>query len=317
MAVFTAIDRAQLQAFLTQYDVGALQSFTGISAGTENSNFFVTTSQNQWVLTLFEKHSAEILPFYLDLGDFLHAKGCGVPQPVHQRNGSALSHLAGKPAVLFERLQGSPQPPTLDSCRQIGACLAQIHQAVQTFTQTKAHERGLAWIESTLQQDPQPFAHLSAGQQQQVQQDLAMLKALDSMALPRGVIHADLFHDNALFAQGQLTGVIDWYFAGEDWLIFDIAVVLNDWCFTLQQFQPDWLQSCLQAYQSVRPLTADERQALPGVMRMAALRFWLSRHRALMATPEHSSLHDPLPMWQRYQWLCAHQTQLLRCIDQG
>lgn len=276
MSVFTRVSRDELIAFLSGYDCGELLEYTGIEAGVENTNYFVTTSGGGYVLTLFEKHSADELSFYLELMQHLAVAGIPVARPLPARNGQLLQHLNNKPAALVERLSGHTQVQAdKGACAEIGAVLAQIHLAAAEFPQQRFSERGHQW---RLQTAEQLLSEVSVGDASLLKQEIAFQQAMETSSLPQGIIHADLFLDNALFDQGRLSGVIDWYYACNDYWLYDLAVVVNDWCCLADgRLDENKLQVCLNAYHQQRPLIAAEFVCWPGLLRAAALRFWLSR----------------------------------------
>lgn len=277
MSVFTPITETQLKSLLSGYDVGDLLSFQGIEGGTDNSNFFVSTQQGEYVLTLFENLNAEQLPFFLQLGQHLASHGCKVAAPISDRAGVVLQQLADKPAVLFQRLPGRHLAiPDRTACTEMGRALADIHNALDGFNQQRPNPFGLHWLQ---QQDIKQL--WQDGQDQDLyQQTLKDLVPLEQMNLPCGVIHADLFHDNALFSEGHLAGIIDWYFACNDYLLLDLAIMINDWCRHGLSFDSNKVTAMVTAYRSHRPMTSQELEALPLMRQLAACRFWVSRQLA-------------------------------------
>ncbi|MBS1189825.1 MAG: homoserine kinase [Rhodocyclaceae bacterium] len=271
MSVYTAVGRQELAAWLRSFKVGELVDLAGIAAGVENSNYFVGTGGGRWVLTLFERLQAAELDFYLRLMAHLAARGFPCPQPRPDDSGALWRPLAGKPAALVTRLEGAGvDTPGPEHCRAIGATLARLHRLAADFPAPLPNPRGAAWRQATglrLQPLLPPAEHALLAD------ELAFQAAQDFGSLPRGVIHADLFRDNVLWtADGRLSGVLDFYFAGEDWLLFDLAVAANDWC-----FDAAGLAALLAGYAGERSLTAAETAAWPAMRRAAALRFWLSR----------------------------------------
>jgi homoserine kinase type II len=278
----------------------------GCAGGIENTNYFVTTDQAPMVLTLFERLTAEQLPFYLRLMKHLAVHGIPVPDPAANRDGDVLHRLNGKPAAVVNRLKGKSElNPTAAHCSALGDVLARLHLAGRDFGMQQPNLRGLAWWNETV---PVVLPFLDAAQAELIRSELAYQNHVATLAsygaLPRGAIHADLFRDNALFAQNlspgqapQLTGIFDFYFAGIDTWLFDIAVCLNDWCIDLPSGRADAERSraLLQAYEAVRPLKAAERELLPALARAGALRFWLSRLWDLHLPREAAMLqpHDP------------------------
>jgi len=299
MAVFTEVSTEQVHMLLRQLQCGKLLALRGIEGGIENTNYFVTTERGEYVLTLFERLTAQQLPFYLHLMRHLATGGIPVPEPQADSEGHLLHSVAGKPAALATRLRGSNQlAPQLGHCAALGDMLARMHLAGRSYEHQQPHLRGLAWWNETA---PLVLPHLDGAQTALLQTELArhnQLAASSSYAaLPRGAIHADLFRDNVMFEGDTLTGVFDFYFAGVDHFVFDIAVCLNDWCIDLGNGShlAERADALLCAYTAVRPFTADEYRLLPDMVRAAALRFWISRlwdfhlpRAASLLTP-----HDP------------------------
>ena len=302
MAVFTEVSPEQAQNLLLDLNLGQLTELRGIAGGIENTNYFATTDQGAYVLTLFERLTHAQLPFYLHLMKHLAQRGIPVPDPAANAAGTILHTVSGKPAAVVNRLSGKSQlAPAAPHCAAVGAMLARMHLAGQDYAQHQPNLRGLPWWNDTV---PVVLPHLSADQATLLTSELAYQNALAESAayarLPRGPIHADLFRDNVMFdgPDGtQLSGFFDFYFAGVDTWLFDIAVCLNDWCIDLPSGQHDSARAnaFLAAYATERPLTADEQQLLPALLRAGALRFWISRlwdyhlpREAAMLTP-----HDP------------------------
>jgi homoserine kinase type II len=306
MAVYTEVSFDEASTFLQSLGLGTLQHMEGCSGGIENTNYFVTTDQAPCVLTLFERLTAQQLPFYLRLMKHLAVHGIPVPDPAANRDGDVLHSLNGKPAALVNRLQGKSElNPGAAHCTALGDVLARMHLAGRDFAMQQPNLRGLSWWNETV---PVVLPYLNDAQAALIRSELAYQNHVASLsaygALPRGPIHADLFRDNAMFAQDlpagrapQLTGIFDFYFAGVDAWLFDIAVCLNDWCVDLPTGRADAerSQALLHAYEKVRPLTAQERELLPALARAGALRFWLSRLWDLHLPREAAMLqpHDP------------------------
>ena len=288
MAVYTEVSFDEAAEFLQSLQLGSLQTLAGCSGGIENTNYFATTDQAAYVLTLFERLSMEQLPFYLRLMKHLAHHGIPVPDPATNRDGDVVHALKGKPAAVVNRLRGKSElAPSAAHCTQVGAMLARMHLAGRDFTMTQAHLRALDWWNETV---PVILPFVPADQAALLQSELAYQNHVATFsaysALPRGPIHADLFRDNVMFetAEGDtgqpvLSGFFDFYFAGVDSWLFDVAVCLNDWCIDLATGARDdaRARAFMEAYVSVRPLTAQERQLLPAMVRAAALRFWISR----------------------------------------
>ncbi|MDX1374961.1 MAG: homoserine kinase [Burkholderiales bacterium] len=297
MSVYTTVTEAELGAWLRAYPVGTLVALEPIAKGIENSNFFVTTTRGRYVLTLFERLAPHELPFYLELMAFFARHGIPCPAPVENNAGSMLSALNGKPAALVTRLPGvSVEMPTAAHCAALGTLLARMHLAGRGFAGTLENPRGPKWWR-TAAREVRPF--LSPTQAAHLDEALRFQSLYRFPDLPRGAVHADLFRDNALFDDGRLSGVIDFYFAGIDCLLYDCAVCANDWCLVHPTQDPRLdeakTRALLEAYARERPFTALERGAWPVLLRAAALRFWLSRLRDLHL-PRPGALvhaHDP------------------------
>lgn len=276
MSVYTRIDKAELEQFLAEYSVGTLVAYQGISAGIENTNYFVTTTQGSFVLTLFECLQASELPYFLELMAFLAEHGIPSAHPIADTQGRYLRSLRGKPAALVRRLSGaSVEHPSQQQCAAIGASLANMHREGQAFPLHRDADRGPQWWKATQKK----LTHLlQPDDQQLLDTEINFQFGSRSDDLPKGVIHADLFRDNALFSGADLTGIIDFYYACNDVLLYDVAVTLNDWCSREDgSLDNELAQAMFNAYRERRTLVATEQQAWPGMLRAAALRFWLSR----------------------------------------
>lgn len=299
MAVFTTVPPEQAQSLAEHLQLGKITELRGIEGGIENTNYFLTTDQGEYVLTLFERLSFEQLPFYLFLMKHLASKGMAVPDPSVDAQGEIVFELQGKPAAVVNRLRGaSVLSPDPKHCAIVGAALAQMHLAGQDFHRSQPNLRGLSWWEETA---VSVRPHLTPAQLTLLNHELAFQSHVAQSpayaALPKGPIHADLFRDNVMFDQGQLSGFFDFYFAGVDHWAFDLGVCLNDWCIDLSSGAWDVARrdAMISAYQSIRPLQASERQLMPAMLRAAALRFWISRLWDFHLPREASLLqpHDP------------------------
>ena len=299
MAVFTPVSPPEASALLQQLGLGALQSLRGIEGGIENTNYFVGCDAGEYVLTLFERLTAEQLPFYLHLMKHLASAGIPVPDPQADAEGRILHSVCGKPAAVVNRLSGRSQlAPQAVHCAAVGEMLARMHLAGRSFERVQPNLRALPWWNDTA---PVVLPYLNAAQAELLQSELAWQNqlALSAVyaALPRGPVHADLFRDNVMFDGEVLTGFFDFYFAGVDSWLFDMAVALNDWCIDLPTgaHNTERANAFLRGYQTVRLLSAAELSLLPDMARAGALRFWISRlwdyhlpRDAAMLTP-----HDP------------------------
>jgi homoserine kinase type II len=271
LSVYTPVSEAELGGWLKNYSVGRLLQCEPIKSGIENTNYFVTTTQGRFVLTLFERLPAEELPFYLDLMAHLARHGIPCPAPIANLANQFLGTLNGKPAALVTRLAGeSIERPAARHCEELGALLARMHLAGRSYSAYLENPRGPKWWRLAARE---VGGFLDAGQRALLEKELAFQAEHRFPDLPRGPVHADLFRDNALFHGGRISGVIDFYFAGVDTFLYDIAVCVNDWCLHSNANLP----ALLGAYHAVRPLTDLEREAWPAMQRAAALRFWLSR----------------------------------------
>jgi len=276
MSVFTTVTRDDLVAWLKNYSIGSLVTHEGIQAGIENTNYFVNTTRGRFVLTLFEKLKARELPFYLDLQDHLAGKGIPAPKPVPDHGGAFLGELNGKPAALVGYLPGKDvAAPDTDQCAQAGAMLAGIHAAGASYAGRMDNPRGPKWWTSVM---PQLIPFLGERDVEMLREEVSFQASQRRPDLPRGPIHADFFRDNVLFEGGRISGVIDFYFACTDALIYDVAIAVNDWCVAKGGvLDAARAAALLKAYKRVRPFTADEGAAWPGMLRAGALRFWVSR----------------------------------------
>jgi homoserine kinase type II len=276
MSVFTTVTVAQLQQWLQAYPLGELRELKGIAAGITNTNYFVTTASGRYVLTLFERNAAEELPYFLDLMAHLADHGVPCPHPVADHAGHSLGELNGKPAALVTCLRGKDvAEPNAAQCAAVGRVMAQLHIAGRSFGQHMDNPRDQAWRKRTADS---VMRFLGPDDQAMLQAELVFEAALDLQHLPRGVIHADLFRDNVLFDGDTLGGLIDFYYACNDILLYDVAIAVNDWCVAPDgRLDEARLQPLLDAYHAVRPFSQAELAAWPALMRMAALRFWLSR----------------------------------------
>jgi homoserine kinase type II len=280
VAVYTDVAAEDLASFLAGYEIGELLAYKGIAEGVENSNFLVHTSRGYFILTLYEKRvAARDLPFFLGLMEHLHARGITCPQPVKNRRGEVLGAVAGRPAAMITFLDGMwIRRPTPAHCAALGTALAKLHLAGLDFAGQRANALSVAgW---------RPLYEHCRARADEVQRDLqaflaaelARLEQAWPRDLPQGVIHADLFPDNVFFLGSKLSGLIDFYFACTDALAYDVAICLNAWCFESDHsYNVTKGRSLLQAYAAVRPLSDQERDALPLLARGAALRFLLTR----------------------------------------
>jgi homoserine kinase type II len=298
MSVYTPVTAEELNAWLARYAIGGLVDLQPIASGIENTNYFVTTARGRYVLTLYERLPADELPFYLNLMAHLARAGVECPAPEADRSGALFSLLNGKPASLVTRLDGAPVlDPSPGHCAAVGAALGRLHLASVTYRPRLTNRRGPAWWRQAARA-VRPF--LDAGQNELLAAEIRFLTGFGKGALPKGAIHGDLFCDNVLFSDTQVSGIIDFGFAATDFLAYDLAIAVNDWCIVRSgddrgALRPALVSALAGAYQAVRPLTADERNQWAALLRAAALRFWLSRLYDLhLPRPgELTHAHDP------------------------
>jgi homoserine kinase type II len=281
MAVFTEVSEQQATELLNQMSIGELVSLQGINSGIENTNYFLTTGQGEYVLTVFERLTHAQLPFYLHLMKHLASRGIAVPDPQSNHHGDILLTLQDKPAAVVNRLAGeSLLEPQAAHCAAMGETLARMQIAARDFERQQPNLRGLAWWNHTV---PQILPYLSQDQVRLLTHELAFQNHVSSLSafegMPGGPVHADAFRNNVLFDGELLSGVFDFYFAGVDRWLFDLGVCINDWCVDLDTGVMDGsrFEAMLNAYQQVRALSATERALFNPMLRAAALRFWISR----------------------------------------
>jgi homoserine kinase type II len=294
MSVFTRVTHEELSAWLKRYAIGALVDLQGIAAGIENTNYFVTTSHGRFVLTLFERLSAAELPFYLNLMAHLARHGIPSPAPIADRGDKYLGTLSGKPATIVTCLPGTPlTAPDARHCGQVGAMLGDMHLAGKSYGGKLENPRGPRWWREAARE---VVSFLDDPRRALLASELEFQARHRGLELPRGPVHADLFRDNVLFDGERIGGVIDFYFAGIDALLFDVAVTVNDWCVDASgEIDAARAGALLAAYRRVRDFTGGEREAWPVMLRAAALRFWLSRlYDFYLPRPgELTHAHDP------------------------
>jgi len=299
MAVFTAVSLDDLHQWIKQFPLGQAVGLEGISSGIDNSNFFLTTETGQYVLTIFENLRFEQLPFYVGLMAHLAARGIPVPAPVANRDGELVVPLHAKPAIIVSRLSGASQlDPQPVHCAEVGRMLARMHLAAQDFALQQPNLRGLDWWEETA---PAVLPFLDQDEASLLGSEVAFQRDVAGEAsyaqLPRGPVHADLFRNNVMFEGERLSGCFDFYFAGVDTWLYDVAVTVNDWCIDLATgtLDPARVRALLDAYHAVRPFTAGEAEAWQPLLRAGALRFWLSRlyDLHLPRAAELLTPHDP------------------------
>ncbi|MDR6664098.1 homoserine kinase [Rhizobium sp. 1399] len=299
MAVYTDIAEDDLKWFLTEYDAGTLLSYKGIAEGVENSNFLLHTSKAPLILTLYEKRVEKSdLPFFLGLMQHLSAGGLSCPLPLPRKDGALLGTLSGRPAALISFLEGMwLRKPEAKHCREVGKALAQMHVAGEGFALTRPNALSLEGWQTLWDKSEARADEVEPGLQNEIRSDLNFLRAYWPKDLPAGVIHADLFPDNVFFLGDELSGLIDFYFACNDLLAYDVSICLNAWCFEKDgAYNITKGMQMLEGYQSVRPLSEAEIKALPVLSRGSALRFFLTRLYDWLTTPEGAMVtkKDPL-----------------------
>ncbi len=276
MSVFTPVSDGDARALLEHYSLGGLEKLEGIAQGVENTNFFLTTTTGRYVLTLFEHIPPEDLPFYVGLMDHLAKSRIACPAPIARDDGAMLGSLNGKPAVIVTRLPGTPlERPDADDCAAVGAVLAAIHVAAVEYDASLDNWRGAQWRESFA---ARLTPKLSAAENALIASENAFQAAIDDSVMPRGIIHGDLFRDNVLWDDESGAGVIDFYFACDDALLFDVAIAVNDWCVKPDAtLDGERVKALIEGYETQRPLEAMEEGLWSAMLRRAALRTWLGR----------------------------------------
>ncbi|MET0688573.1 MAG: homoserine kinase [Methyloceanibacter sp.] len=298
MAVYTDVSDEELEAFIATYDIGALTSFKGIAEGVENSNYLVHTESGPYILTLYEKRvRPEDLPYFLALMEHLAARGITCPLPVKDRKGQALKQLAGRPAALISFLEGLwVRRPGIEHCAGLGQALARFHLAGADFPMSRANSLALAGWRALYASIGEAANRVTPTLSAEIEKELGFLEARWPGNLPSGVIHADLFPDNVFFLGDRVSGLIDFYFACNDIVAYDVAICLNAWCFeTDASFNVTKARTMLQAYERERKLSEDELAALPMLARGAALRFLLTRTYDLINTDANALVRTKDP----------------------
>ena len=312
MSVFTTLTLEEVRAWLRDFAIGEIIELHGIAAGITNTNYFVITqnannAHSRYVLTIFEHNKLEELPYFVDLMTHLAKHGVPYPAPIADKNGLALHVLKGKPALMVSCLKGSDtEKPNVIQCAQVAKTLAQLHIAGQNFVRKSHNPLGAEWRAVTAQQ---VMSKLSHEEQALLKNELDFQDKLDLSALPHGVVHGDLFRDNVLFDGGQLGGFIDFYYACDDSLAYDVAIAVNDWCVLEDgSFDEEKLKAFLSAYQALRPFTEAECLSWHMLLRSAALRFWLSRLFDFYYPAEGELTHAKDP--NHFKRILQHRIQL-------
>ncbi len=307
MAVYTEINDEELARFVAGYDIGELMSYKGIAEGVENTNYLVHASKGNFILTLYERRvDPADLPFFLGLMEHLASRGINCPLPVRDRNGKMLNLLSGRHAALVTFLEGVwPRRPKVEHCSGLGRALAEMHVAGSGFSLQRPNALGPAGWRPLFQKFSANADDILPGLSKLISAELDHLGGAWPTNLPTGVIHADLFPDNVFFIGDKLSGLIDFYFACNDALAYDIAVCLNAWCFETDfSFNATKGQALIRGYQSVRPLSSEERLAMPTLARGAAMRFLLTRSYDWLNTPKNALVarKDPFDYVRRLRF---------------
>ena len=298
MAVYTDVSDNELRQFMQSYGLGEVTSFKGIAEGVENTNYLVETTNGRYILTLYEKRVAtEDLPFFLGLLGHLADRGLSCPTPLRDLKGSHLNELAGRPAALVTFLDGiSVSRPTPEHCAELGTALAKMHLAGSDYRQTRKNTLSLEGWQKLFDRITDKADEISEGLSGLIAEELDFLNANWPHNLPSGIIHADLFPDNVFFLGQRLSGLIDFYFACNDALAYDIAICMNAWCFEAHnEFNITKARQLLGHYTRLRPLTSDEGRALPVLCRGAAMRFLLTRTHDWLYTPKNALVRPKNP----------------------
>ena len=307
MAVYTDVTEGELESFLQEYPAGRLLSYKGIAEGSENSNFLLHTSTGSFILTLYEKRvDIDDLPFFLGLMHHLAGKGISCPLPVERHDGKLFGTLAGRPAALITFLEGMwMRRPTVAHCRGVGRALAELHVAGMDFPLSRPNALAIDGWRKLWAGSHERADEVEKGLAAEVDADFALFDREWPRHLPSGIIHADLFPDNVFFLGEKLSGLIDFYFACNDFYAYDVATCLNAWCFEKDfSFNLTKGRALLAAYEAVRPLSDEEKQALPLLARGSALRFMLTRLYDWLTIPDGALVQkrDPVEYIRRLRF---------------
>lgn len=307
MAVYTEVADAALREFLEEYDLGALVSVIGVAEGVENTNYLLIAERGRFILTLYEKRvRRRDLPFFLGLMRHLSARGVPCPTPVAARDGEALRELANRPAAVFSFLEGVwPRRVWPEHCRALGGALADLHLAGRDYPARRANDLSAPAFRALFAASANRADTVAPGLARALEEEIAALESAWPDGLPRGIVHADLFPDNAFFRSDAVSGIIDFYFACDDSLAWDLAICLNAWCFEADgEFNVTKARRLLAAYRERRALAPEELEALPLLCRGAAARFLLTRLHDWLRAPRHafSAPKDPLEYWRKLRF---------------
>ncbi|WP_193367339.1 homoserine kinase [Pelagibius marinus] len=307
MAVYTEVSAEEIESFAADYGLGEVLSFKGIAEGVENSNYVLQTESGSYILTLYEKRvDAADLPFFLGLMEHLAGRGIDCPVPLHGQDGKALRQLCGRPAALVTFLEGLwPRRIQTFHCAALGGAMARMHLAGADFQLRRENALSVAGWRPLLDACQDRADEVRPGLAEALQRELDHLEADWPGDLPAGVIHADLFPDNVFFRHEKLTGLIDFYFACNDFFAYDLAICLNAWCFEQDKaFNVTKARQMLQSYSRERPFSREELAALPLLARGSALRFLLTRLYDWLNHPEGAFVKpkDPMEYWHKLKF---------------
>lgn len=314
MAVYTHLSYDDIAAFLAQYDVGTLTDFKGITEGVSNTNYLLETTREKYILTLFERRfNIEELPYFVALMEWFAARGISCPQPIKMRDGRVLSALKERPALMVSFLQGAgvePRKITPAHMLELGQMVAKMHVAGMGFPHTRTNGLSLAAWEAMIDETHGRADEISEGLTKLISEEYNYLSEHWPNDLPSGPIHADIFPDNVFFDKSRkLSGVIDFYFACHDFWAYDLAIVVNAWCFDdRHRLQKDRVAALMQGYNDIRPLTHEEEMSFPLLLRGAALRFLLTRTVDALNPPEGAEItpKNPLEYVAKLEFFQSH-----------
>lgn len=317
MAVYTTLTHQDAAGFLAQYDLGALKSCEPIAEGVTNTNYLVTVADGvKYILTLFEKHFELVeLPYYIALMEWWHARGISCPRPVAMKNGRVLAALKEKPALLVSFLEGEGvREITPEHMQQLGALAANMHVTGMEFPHTRQNHLGVSDWEAIIDKIALRADEIEPGLKRLISEEYNYLSEHWPSGLPGGPIHADLFPDNVFFSKSfgkkpVLAGVIDFYFSCNDFWAYDLAIIINAWCFNARgQLREDRLEPLMAAYNNVRPISPEEEAAFGLLLRGAALRFLLTRAEAWLFPDEGALVKakDPLEYARKLEFFQSH-----------
>jgi len=284
MAVYTSITKESLESFLIEFNIGTLISFDGISSGVTNTNYLITTAENKFILTIFEHHTMEELPFFINLMTFLSSHNIDCPKPIPNNQKKAINLFKDKPALIVSFLNGSEVKKITElNCNAVGKALAKMHMVTKSLIEKRKNSRGLGWIEKTFFNMK---AKLTSTEKNMIALEINFLKSHVLDDLPRSTIHGDLFRDNVLFLNESRPSFIDFYYACNEVLVFDIAIAVNDWCVRDDgSLDQNKLSQFLAGYESERKLDCKEKDNMHVALRWAALRFYISRLEHIHSNP--------------------------------